>query len=121
MNNIDKFWELVAVTQESWNNTFGVNEIEPHLLDILQFVKNHPNEKTKFVNCFITLVRGHCGPLEIVEFCMRELQWPEVREAALQRQLDSKDFRVLDAMENIIAVYSDKWDDADLYQYYTDS
>ena len=77
MNNTtnDQFWKLVAITQDVWNNTYGTNELEPYLLDILQFVKKHITEKDDLVKCFIILLKESCGPLEIVVFCMRELQW----------------------------------------------
>jgi hypothetical protein len=53
--NIETFWRLVSMTQDAWNKTYGVNEIEPHLLDILQFVKKHPSDKDDFLEGFVTL------------------------------------------------------------------
>jgi hypothetical protein len=117
--NINTFWMLVSVTQNTWNKTYGVNEIEHHLLDILQFVKKHPTDKNDFIECFVTLLQENSGPLEIVEFCMRELQWQEIKEVAEQMQRKSKDIRLRDAMQRIIDVYSENWDDADLYKYYS--
>jgi len=117
--NIKTFWTLVSVTQNAWDKTYGVNEIEHHLLDILQFVKKHPTDKDDFIECFITLLKKSAGPLEIVEFCMRELQWEEIKKAAEQMQIESKDIRLQNAMQRIIDVYSENWDDADLYKYYS--
>ena len=123
MNNTtnDQFWKLVAITQDVWNNTYGTNELEPYLLDILQFVKKHITEKDDLVKCFIILLKESCGPLEIVVFCMRELQWMEVKNAVEQIMRKApKDIRLLNAMQQVLDVYSEKWEDRDLYQYYSE-
>jgi len=118
--NLNTFWELVLVTQNAWNETYGVNEIEHHLLDILEFVKKYPGDKDNFIKGFVTLLQENRGPFEIVEFCMRELQWLEVKEATEQIQRKSRDIRVQNVMQRIIDVYSEKWNDADLYKYYSE-
>lgn len=116
---IDKFWELVQIAKNAWYNTSGINEIECYLLDVLRFVKRFPDDRNEFIKCFITLLHDGRSSMEIIQFCMRELQWLEIKEAATEIQRNSNDIRMKDIMERIIEVYKEKWVDEDLYDYYS--
>lgn len=97
-----------------------MNEFESLLLELLNFVKSRSQDAAYFKQCFIDIVIGvKYVPFEAVEFCMRELQWPEVRDVALRRLIDSPDFRVKDIMNRIIEVYDQVWQNRDLYAYYS--
>lgn len=114
------FQKMAMITQKKWENTYGSEELEPELLDILNFVKANPNKRNVLSQCFIDIVNDYRnGPLEIVVFSMRELQWDEVKDAASSRMQISDDPRVQSAMNDVLAVYKDEWEDADLYKYYS--
>lgn len=114
------FKKMAMIVQKKWENTYGSEEIESELLDILSFVKTNLNERNELSKCFIEIVNDYRnGPLEIVIFSMRELKWDEVRNAALNRKLISDDPRVWSAMNDVLAVYEDEWEDAELYKYYS--
>lgn len=100
--------------------TYGVNEIEPELLSVLGFIKTHPKFLNSFKKFMLELVNGSSlYPLEIVIFCMRELQWPEIREEANLEKGKTDDWRIISSMGNILAVYDFEWEDADMYEYYS--
>ncbi len=121
-NIIDAFNKLAFIVKNKWEITYGTNEIEPELLNILDFVKKNIAYRMEIANCFIDIINDYTkGPLEIVVFCMRELQWQEVKEAAGSRQISHKDPRVKFAMQKILDVYEREWNDADLYHYYSNS
>jgi hypothetical protein len=114
------FKEMAMIAQKKCENTYGSEELEPELLDILNFVKANLNKRNVLSQCFIDIVNDYRnGPLEIVIFSMRELQWDEVKDAALSRKQISDDPRVQSAMNDVLAVYKDEWEDADLYKYYS--
>lgn len=116
-----RFWELVKVAQEVWDQTYGVNDLEPYLLDILRFVKNNTHKQDELANCFINLLREYRASIEILQFCMRELQWQKVKEAVEERMWQNQgNIRLLDAMQKILDVFSEEWRDADIYEYYRD-
>lgn len=119
MNVSDEFWLLVKSAETAWENTDGADELEPYLLAILEFAKKHSADREELVRCFSVLVKEDRGPIEILEFCMRELQWQEVKDATIQAMKEHADIRVLDALDRVLAVYEAKWDDADLYKYYS--
>lgn len=85
---------------------YGTRGIEPYLLDILEFVNKNIKYRRELAQCFINIVKDyHYGPDEIVIFCMRELQWEEVLEAAIQTHIANRDPRVKAVMNHIIEVY----------------
>ena len=121
MSNVkNSFKKMAMVTQKKWENTYGSEGIEPELLDILNFVKANLEKRNILSQCFIDIINDfRNGPLEIVIFSMRELKWCEVKNAALNRKKNNDDPRVWSAMDHVLAVYEDKWEDADLYKYYS--
>ena len=118
---INQFKKLCQKAKIIWDkNTFGVSELEPYLLDILFIVKNNIDCRKDFSDEFVKILTNYrYGPLEIVIFCMRELQWKEVKEAALNIQLEAEDPRVKISMQDVLNVYQTVWEDADLYEYYS--
>jgi len=59
---------------------------EDILIEMLNLVKANPEVRQDFVRCFIEIVDNpNLGMTwAVVLFCMRELQWPEVKEAIEQ-------------------------------------
>ena len=118
----ENFKELSSIAKTAWeNNITGSFELEPYLLDILNFTKKNLSHRSEISQYYIDILNDYRkGPLEIVTFSMRELQWDEVKQAAIKRMENSDDPRVWSAMSDVLAVYEDDWDDADLYKYYSD-
>ena len=75
---------LCQETQNKWEVTYGVNEIEDCLLKILIFIKQNLKHQSEFSNYFVDRIQHkEKFPLEIIIFSMRELQWNEIKEAAI--------------------------------------
>lgn len=119
MSVTEEFWQLVMSAESTWETTDGTDELEPYLLAVLEFVKKNIDHRTELVECFKILVNEDRGPIEVLEFCMRELRWKEVQEAVIQTMKENTDIRVLDALNRILAVYEDEWEDGNLYKYYS--
>jgi len=116
-----RFWELVKLAQEVWDKTYSTEEIEPYLLDILRLAREHPHERNNLANCFIKLLKEPRATVEIFQFCMRELRWLEIKRAVEEQMWQNAgNLRFLDAMQQILDVYSEEWLDADIYGYYRD-
>ncbi len=114
------FQQLCAKADMKWNNTFGTDELELDLLEILFFVKKNPGYRKDFARGFINIVNDYkYGPLEIVIFCMRDLRWEDVKKAASERQMSCEDPRIKSAMQEVLDVYKSVWTNADLYKYYS--
>ncbi len=109
--------------------TYGYNQIEDLLLKMLNFMKIHDGYRGKFVEFFSDklnrkgkndLIYGNYGYLiQVIQFCMREMQWPEIKDAAIKRKRTSSDWRVIGSMDQILEVYEKEWPDDELYEYYS--
>jgi len=125
MSATEHFWQLVsdatiAVCDPEHPST---PDFEPQLLKVLQFVKASPEARRELGQAFVEMVTDlERGAWEIIQFCMRELRWPEVRQA-LQREFDTaklkNDWRRIAVLRDILDVYEPDWRDADLYAYYS--
>lgn len=91
---------------------------ESSLIDILNFVKSHPEAKDEFVEKFKEIVNeSKSKPFEAVSFCMRELRWPEIR-SYIESEINSSPGRH-ELLVSALAAYDDEWSDHDLYKYYS--
>jgi len=90
---------------------------EMSLLHILDFVKQHPDHKQEFINRFKQILISQNSPFEAVAFCMRDLQWPEIREFMILKMNPLEDPRT-EALRSTLTAYEEFWPDADLYTYY---
>jgi hypothetical protein len=116
---IEVSWEKCAAIQRRWEVTLQPREFEDALLDLLVYVKSYQDRRDDFVTAFSEIVASHReGPLEILVFCMRELQWPEIRSFAISKIEGSTDPRVRDVLADLLDVYEAEWEDSVLYEYY---
>jgi hypothetical protein len=120
--DFEKFLSLCNTVKKREAITYGVNEIEKELLNILNFIKEHKLYEKEYKNFLIEIVRGlKLYPLQIIIFCMRELQWEEIKNAAISEKNNTNDWRIISSMNDILQVYETEWEDADMYQYYSKS
>ena len=123
MNNIEvkqEFWQLVDAVEERWLNTYSLDELEPSLLEVLNFVKKHPDSKQELEECFLELIQTpKGGVIEILEFCMHELRWPKIKQALENTVRTTKDIRERDALWRIPEAFLDNWDGVIFYKYYS--
>jgi len=113
----DKNVSLVSKIMESADT--GVEDIEPYLVEILQIIKDNPDQKKQFINKFINFLKmGSAVPLEIFWYCMHDLKWSEVYEAVEHYKNSSSDLRLKRAAELILDAFSDDWEDAMMFERY---
>ena len=118
-----EFWRLCQVVDEADTPESSVPDLEPHLLAILNLAKENLDQRGLLVRCFVSLVDGSRVLSNwIVLFCMRELRWPEVRDAAnlrFERAGGVRAPRLMNWISHINWVYDDApWEDADFFQYF---
>lgn len=103
--------------------TNDCKKAEPIFIKILNLIKGHINYRFEFSRILLNILKSGNGSWEIVQFCMRELKWPEIKIYAQEeiklQMCGEQDWRVISIMDNILAVYQTTWDDSDLYDYYS--
>jgi len=90
---------------------------EMSMVEILKFVKSHLNRKEFFVTRFEEMMSNN-SPFEVVAFCMRELQWLEIKEFVVSKMSPSQDPRS-ESLRGVLTAYDEIWPDADMYDYYS--
>jgi hypothetical protein len=92
--------------------------VESAMVTLLGFIKAHPEARPAFVSAFVESVSGTKGAaLDVIAFCMHELRWPEILEAARTCNRNPNP-RSMNLIARIIEAYDDDWDSRDLYAYF---
>ncbi len=103
-----------------------VRDIEPTLQELLSALQDEHNDPQESVQALLgLLVRTPDGPplhrpgiVEILEFCMRRLRWPEIHDALNELRTSARDWRVQRAAERVLEVYEEDWPGGDIYLEY---
>jgi len=101
------------------------DNVEPALLEVLNWLKAHPQCHKEFADVLLSTISEQADrldvPWELLPFCMRELRWPEI-QAGLARALDEavrrNDWRAIPIFSSGLEAYEPEWNDADLFEYY---
>lgn len=118
--------EAIAAVLDGAEASFDARAVEPPLLKLRSLLKSSSKPRRESVDAVLALTTPRTGELplrrpgvvEILEFCMRELRWPEIREAMLAMDSPSRDWRVRRAAQRVLEVYDDEWPGGDIYDTY---
>jgi hypothetical protein len=120
MNSVIKQFDILCeLAMAAFDEDFE-GSYEMSLLNILEFVKKNPENKADFIEKFKLILTSRNSPFEVVAFCMRELQWSEIKDFVILKMNPSDDPRS-EALRSALTAYDDFWPDADLYSYYSGS
>jgi hypothetical protein len=115
----EMFSTLLNVAAQSYLDGGDALEREPSYLELLQFIKSHPEDDSLFRQRFIEMVRA---PKEeyvpLIQYCMQELQWQEVDVVAQQVADATEQSLVRRWMELIRRSFTNEWPGLDVYDYY---
>lgn len=113
---INIFFEMSKESEYVANSMLYV-ETEPIFEKILQLVLDHPEMKAEFIDAFIKIAHEpELGPHDLIQFCMHELKWQEVKDH-LSRWLESEDSaRVRYILSLILCAFDENWDGALFYR-----
>jgi len=92
--------------------------LEPYLLKTLEYVIAHPEKRKDILEKFFEILNSkEPFSLEIVAYCMRELQWPEILTECKRIRADPNysQRRIL-GIRGVLDVYSGEWDGDIFYQ-----
>jgi len=117
MNDVIKeFDELCDIAIAAFGEELDIS-YEMSLLNILEFVKKHRCYKEDFRDKFKLILMSGDSPFEVVAFCMRELQWSEIKEFVTSNMNPSEE-PPSEALRSTLTAYDELWSDADFYSYY---
>ena len=115
---VEELRDRLAVIAVATEHFVGVNQIEHLLVDLLAFLESGQVERAAAAAALIGLIEPWPGAPEVLEFTMRDLQWPEVRDALEAHLASDSDFRTRDMAANVLQVYEDDWPGGEIYRTY---
>jgi L-cysteine desulfidase len=129
VNTHKKFEKLLNEFHRVEAEEFDYRELEKYLIKILFFIKSHPDEQEYFIKYFVYIIdainsngladKRYIHINQLLQYCMRDLQWPEIKTALLNRLSISTFWREEGCIADILDVYEDEWADDDLYEYFS--
>lgn len=120
----EEFERLMDNAERIWQTTYDTHDLEPYLLAILKFLKKNLDSKDLLEQYMVELVQKPRWrvSLDVIEFCMFELRWSKVKKAAedlVAYTQEVQDVRRRDVVWKIPLAFSDDWDGAEFYDYYS--
>jgi hypothetical protein len=111
--------ERIRVIEVVANHFDGVDELQHLLEGLVDFLETNPDHRHEAVDILCALAAEMLpGSVEILEFSMRALRWPEV-QLALQATVESAtDFRVESLAMQALEVYDEFWSGGEIYRWY---
>ncbi|MCC2317036.1 hypothetical protein [Cellulomonas chengniuliangii] len=122
--SVDGLISLIISTEESIP---GTASIEPLLVEVLEQIESHADDRECYVRRLLALILepaqgelilGEPGIVELLEFCMHELRWPEIRSALASLDVDGTDWRVRRSAQRVLDAHNDAWENAEIYAKY---
>jgi hypothetical protein len=95
-----KFADLIRDVDRATYGTVVLADCEPQFSRVLAFVRSHPQSRAQLVDGFRTILSSH-----ITRFCMRQLQWPEIDNAARDRMREDIHNSEYASLQQLLAVY----------------
>ncbi len=98
-------------------------DAEPEMGRFLHMVKAHPDQRafvvSQFIDTFSESFYMRREPWELLQFCMHDLRWPEMREfIRLKRDEDvrRRGAPSCTAWNDILAAFEDNWESAKYFR-----
>ena len=115
----DELRERLAVIEAVEPHFVGVGEIEHLLLGVLELLESERISRVSGVNALVRLaIEWPAGAIETLEFCLRRLQWPELKSVLEEHVRSGSDFRTRDAASAVLEVFEPEWPNGEIYRTY---
>lgn len=114
----DELAALLASAVHACDVGASTVDYEPAFGAVLDFIEHEPEIAATAKEMIITGVNNGTLGLELVEFLMHSLRWPEVKQAVETRLDNATDWRIKSGMSGILDSFEDDWSDAVMYQRY---
>ena len=110
-----KMEQLFHIASNKLSQAVSLNEAEPEMVTLLREIKSNQGLRPFVVEMFKkSLSAPHC-PWELIQFCMHDLRWPEMREWIEERRLAAKSIDDATYWRKLTDAFEDDWEDAEFY------
>ncbi|XVV02654.1 hypothetical protein ACQPW3_35670 [Actinosynnema sp. CA-248983] len=109
------FEEIERISAEE----VGTEVIEPSLVGLVALIKANLQDRALIAQKFVDLIDSHVdGSIEIVQFCMHEFAWEEVREVLTVKLANENDVRVRTSYQWMLEAFDPDWPDRGIFRSY---
>lgn len=112
----DELAYLLRAAHRACEEGPSTSDFEAEVAAVVDYIQANPECREAASRLFIEQVQRSAGCIEVLEYCMHELRWPEVEEAVRDHLAASEDWRVKTALAGVLAAFADDWPDADMYE-----
>jgi len=117
MNDNDRqLNELFSLACRACIESDSTRDFEPRFADLLDFIRLNPQCREEALRKFLDQVLNPSGCLELLEYCMYELRWTEVKAKALEVIAGAEDWRLKSALSHVVEAFEKDWPGAKMYQ-----
>lgn len=108
-----------AVLEVAADHFVGVDEIEHLLVGVRDLFRSERLTRDEAVAAMKGLMTSWPpGAVELLEFTMRDLRWPEVQELLVETEREHPDHRARNQARQVLQVYEPEWPDGEIYWTY---
>ena len=94
------------------SSVLSPSEAETRIVEFLQEVHAHPEEKIFLLSLFTDEIQKTHVPWELLQFCFHELRWSEILTVLKQKRLSEiGDPRARPIWDHLIDAFDDNWED----------
>jgi len=112
----DRFFDL-ALKAKRADDELRAEFSDAEYEQVLDYVAEHPGDRPRLAEAFIAIAYDpSLGPIDLVEYCMYALQWPEVRGHFIDRLEGERSERVRFALRRLLQAFEPDWPHAELYR-----
>lgn len=105
----------------------GSGPIESAMQELLNLMADRAESREYYATRLLDLIHdpapgelilGQPGIVEMLEYTMHVLRWPEIQQSLLLLDSDGTDLRVRRSAQRVLDSYRDDWPNADIYAKY---
>lgn len=113
---LDRFFDL-ALNAKRADDELRAEFSDAEYEQVLDYVAEHPDDRPQLAEAFVAIAYDpSLGPIDLVEYCMYALQWPEVRGHFIDRLEGEPSERARSALRRLLKAFEPDWPYAELYR-----
>jgi hypothetical protein len=116
--NADRLRTLFREAWDKLDAAVSLDEAEPQMVALLEEIKTHEEHRAIALELFRNALLSRRSPWEMVQFCMHDLRWPEMRDWLEKRHDECDSIDECDFWVQQLDAFKDDWEDAVFYHRY---
>ena len=114
---MNKFYTLIAQAKKADDEM--IEDVDAYYDSVLNYILSHSGQRDEFAKAIIEMMKDpNQMPYTLVQFCMYELRWNEVKQAIVDWSKTEKSECVNLIIKKLLSSFEDDWYEANDYLRY---